>query len=409
MPVVIPFNHDQGKGHSPREEDYRADDSLWMFDAIQAYVNETGDVDFYRKVIPFADKGNDFVFGHMKRAIQFNLSRTGDHGLPSGLLSDWNDTLHFGRNGESIFTAMQLRHALRIFIDVALLLQKAPDSLWAKTTMARLDENIQRDAWDGEWFIRGYAPEGSKLGSKDCKEGQIFLNPQTWSVLSGLGRPDQAESAMNQVHARLASDYGLALCDPPFTEIDKQDIARAAFLNPGLSENGGIIIHSQPWAVIAEAMLGHGSLAYEYLRAYLPAAYNKRAQIRETEPYVMSQSTDGRQSPKHGVSRFPWLSGAASWTYFAITQYVLGVRPEISGIRIDPCIPSKWKSFTVRRVFRGKTLIVQVENPNGVERGVKRIMLNGGEVEGNLVPVSKMLPENELLVTVGSEESKTLL
>lgn len=400
MPVVLPFGHSPGKETAPSEEEYRSDDALWMLDAVPAYVNETGDVDFYHKVLPFADKGEDTVFGHMKRAIQFNLSRTGAHGLPTGLQADWNDTLRFGRKGESIFVAMQLRHALNVYIDVALLLRRADESSWAKLTIERLSSNIKRYSWDGEWFMRGYRNDGLKFGSKESKEGQIFLNPQTWAVISGLATRDQADTAMEKVHERLASKYGLALCDPPFVKTDPS-LVRATFFNPGLKENAGIFVHTQAWAVMAETILGHGNRAYEYLRAYLPAAYNTKAEIREIEPYVLCQSTHGKQSPKHGASRIPWLSGSASWTYHAMTQFVLGIKPEVGGLRIDPCVPSKWKSFTVRRVFRDKIVNIEVLNPRGAEKGIKKIVLNGEPIEGNLVPLSKLVSENEVQVTMG--------
>ena len=400
MPVILPFSHNPGKEMAPAEEEYRSDDALWMFDAIPAYVNETGDLDFYHKLLPFADKGEDTVFGHMKRALQFNLSRTGAHGLPTGLKADWNDTLRFGKKGESIFTAMQLRYALKVYIDVALLLRRADESSWAKLTIERLSSNIKRYAWDGEWFMRGYRNDGLKFGSKESKEGQIFLNPQTWSVISGLATKEQAETAMEKVKERLSSKYGLALCDPPFTKTDPK-IVRATFFNPGLKENAGIFIQTQAWAVMAETLLGHGNRAYEYLRAYLPAAYNTKAEEREIEPYVVCQSAHGKESPKHGVSRIPWLSGSASWTYHAITQYILGIRPEVGGIRIDPCIPSKWKSFSVRRVFREKVLDIEFENPVGAEKGVKKILLNGQAIEGNFIPVAKLDPENVVHVVLG--------
>ncbi len=400
MPVVLPISHNPGHEPAPNEEDYRSDDALWLFNAIPAYVEETGDSEFYRKVLPYADKGADTVFGHMKRALQFSLERSGAHGLPCGLMADWNDTLRFGRKGESIFVAMQLRFALKTYIEVALHLKKADESSWAKLTLERLDANIKRYAWDGEWFMRGFRQDGLKFGSKESPEGQIFLNPQTWSVISGLASREQAETAMGQGHKRLFTKHGLALCDPPYTKTDYK-IVRASFFNPGLKENGSIFTHTQPWAVMAEAILGHGDRAYEYLRAYLPAAYNKRAEIREIEPYVVCQSTHSKQSPKHGVSRIPWLSGSAAWTYFAITRYILGIRPEINGLRIDPCIPSKWKTFDIERRFRGKTLVIHVDNPKGVQKGVKKIVLNDETLEGNFIPVSNMKEENEVLLTMG--------
>jgi len=240
-----------------------------------------------------------------------------------------------------------------------------------------------------------------KFGSKSCPEGKIFLNTQSWAVISGVANDQQAEAAMRSVHDRLFTKYGLSLCDPPYTTKTDYNIVRSALFNPGLKENGGIFVHTQGWAVMAEAMLGHGNQAYEYLRAYLPAAYNKKAEIREIEPYVVCQSAHSKQSPKHGVSRIPWLSGSAAWTYFAITRYILGIQPEMKGLRIDPCIPSRWRSYTVRRKFRGKTIDIRVENPKGIEKGVKKVVLNGAVIEGNLLPISSLKEENEVVVTMG--------
>jgi cellobiose phosphorylase len=400
MPCVMPFNHRPGQEPPPKEEEYRSDDSLWLFNAIPAYVKETGDTSFYEKILPYSDKGEDTVFGHMKRAIQFSLDRSGSHGLPCGLRADWNDCLRFGHNGESVFVALQLRLALKVFAETAILIGKPAEEEWSRRILEKLDASIQQYAWDGEWFMRGYRYDGMKFGSNECPEGKIFLNTQSWAVLSGAASRDQAESAMRNVRERLATAYGLALCDPPFTKTD-YNIVRAALFNHGLKENAGIFIHTQGWAVMAEAMLGHGDRAYQYLRAYLPAAYNKKAEIREIEPYVVCQSTHSKQSPKHGVSRIPWLSGSATWTYHAITQYILGVQPEIEGLRIDPCIPKKWKGFAVRRLFRGKRVNIRVENPDGVEKGVKRVTVNGEVISGTLVPVQKMKDENEVDVLMG--------
>ncbi len=399
MPCVMPISHRPGQEPSPEEEEYRSDDSLWLFNAIPAYVDETGDTGFYKKILPYADRGEDTVFGHMRRAIQFSLDRSGAHGLPCGLRADWNDCLRFGHKGESVFVAMQLRLALKTYMEVAGLLDEPSEGEWAKPILDQLDQAIQRHAWDGEWFMRGYRYDGMKFGSKESPEGKIFLNTQSWAVLSGAASKSQAESSMQNVRDRLSTKYGIALCEP-FTSTDYH-IVRAMLFNPGLKENGGIFVHTQGWAVMAECLLGHGNRAYEYLRAYMPAAYNRKADVREIEPYVLCQSTHSRESPKHGASRIPWLSGSATWTYYAITQYILGVRPEVEGLRIDPCIPSKWKSFTVRRLFRGKALDIFVRNPQGVQKGVKRVVLNGETLEGNLIPAAKMKEKNKVEVLMG--------
>jgi N,N'-diacetylchitobiose phosphorylase len=400
MPVVLPISHSPGNEKAPEEEHYRSDDSLWLFNAVPAYVKETGDISFYNKILPYADKGEATVLGHLRRAIEFSIQRSGAHGLPCGLSADWNDCLKFGQKGESVFVAMQLRLALSEYIDICEILNQSQEIEWAHTLLQQLDRNLQSHAWDGEWFMRGYRFDGMKFGSKDVSEGQIFLNTQTWAVISGAATPDQAIVAMQKVNERLATEYGLALCDPPYTSSD-YNIVRAQLFNPGLKENGGIFVHTQGWGVMAETMLGNGNRAYQYLRAYLPAAYNQKAEIREIEPYVVSQSTHTQYSPKFGASRVPWLSGSATWTYYAITQYILGIRPEYNGITIDPCIPDQWKNYTVSRLFRGKLLNITVENPQAVEKGVKITELNGKPVHGNYIPVELLEETNEIKVIMG--------
>lgn len=401
MPVVLPTSHQPGKEKAPPEHAYRSDDCLWLFNAIPAYVKETGDIGFYNEILPYADKGEDMVFGHLKKAIEFSANRSGKHGLPCGLAADWNDCLRFGQDGESVFVAMQLRLALSVYIEVAELLNEHSEKKWAEQLLSELDENIQKHPWDGEWFLRGYRVDGMKFGSHESAEGQIYLNPQTWSVISGAASDDQADLAMKKVHELLATDYGIRLCDPPYTNSDYH-IVRAQLMNPGLKENGGIFVHTQGWAIMAETLLGNGNRAYQYLRAYLPAAYNNKAEIREIEPYVLSQSTHTHYSPKHGASRIPWLSGSAAWTYHAICQYVLGIRPEYNGLRIDPCIPSYWKEFEVQRIFRGKTIEIKVDNLVGVQKGVNELRLNGEMISGNFLPVDVLKDKNVVELKMGN-------
>ncbi len=401
MLVIQPFHHKPGHEKAPPEEQYRSDDCLWLFNAIPEYIKETGDIDFYKKILPYADKGEDTVLGHMRKAIEFNIERRGNHGLPYGLFADWNDCLRFGYNGETVFVAMQLRLALSVYIEVAQILKKKNEEAWARALLDELDKNLQDNAWDGDWFLRGYRFDGLKFGSKDVPEGQIFLNPQTWAVISGAASKEQARLIMKNVNEKLFTEYGLALCEPPYTNSD-YNIIRSQLFNPGLKENGGIFVHTQGWAVMAEAILGNGDQAYKYLRSYLPAAFNTRAEIREIEPYVVCQSAHARYSPKHGTSRIPWLSGSAAWTYYAITQYILGVKPEYEGLRIDPCIPSGWKEFTVKRIFRGKSFDIKVQNDNSVQKGVNKIILNGEEIHGNLITMDNMKDHNEVRVIMGN-------
>jgi cellobiose phosphorylase len=400
MPVVRQFDHHPGSESAPREEDYRSDDCLWLFNAIPAYVKETGDLAFYHKVLPYADKGEATVLGHMKRAIEFNLERTGAHGLPCGLSADWNDCIRLGQQGESIFVAFQLRYALRIYLEICQLLTQTEETTWAAQELATLDNRLERDAWDGEWYLRAYRADGFKFGSKESGEGKIFLTPQSWSLISGHAESARAAQAMQSARDRLATEFGLMICAPPYVDTDFH-VMRAALFNAGLKENGSIFTHTQGWAVMAETLLGHGDLAYEYFRAYLPAAYNTRAELRQIEPYVYCQFTHSKPSPRFGASRVPWLSGSAAWSFFAATQSILGMQPEYGGLRIDPCIPSAWKKFKMTRVFRGKKLTVAVRNPAGVQKGVKQLVLNGKPLEGNIIPAEQLLVENQVTVLMG--------
>jgi cellobiose phosphorylase len=190
------------------------------------------------------------------------------------------------------------------------------------------------------------------------------------------------------------------ICDPPYIDTDFH-VMRAALFNAGLKENASIFTHTQGWAVMAETLLGHGDLAYQYFRAYLPAAYNTCAEVREIEPYVYCQFTHSRYSPRFGASRVPWLSGSAAWSFFAATQYILGLQPQYDGIRIDPCIPSAWKEFKMTRIFRGRKLSVEVKNPSGAQKGVTKLVLNGKLMEGNLIPAEELLAENQVEVEMG--------
>jgi len=400
MPVINKMTHTPGREPAPQENQYRSDDGMWLFNAIPAYVGETGDIDFYEKVLPYSDEGLDTVLGHMRRAIQFNLDRSGDHGLPSGLQADWNDCLKFGPDGESAFVALQLRFALKTYLEVCRLLKNIPEENWALPILEQLDQNIQKHVWDGQWFLRGYRADGFKFGSKESTEGQIFMNPQVWAVISGASTEDQKVLSMKTLSDRLATKFGIMICDPPYTDTD-YNIVRAALFNTGMKENGGIFMHTQGWAVMAEAMSGNGNKAFDYFRRYMPSAYNTRAEIRQIEPYVYCQSTHSKYSPRFGNSRIPWLSGSATWSFVAATQYILGLQPVAEGLRIDPCIPSAWEGFEATRRFRNKELVINVQNPEKVEKGVISITINGKTIIGNIVPFTLMQTLNQIQVILG--------
>jgi cellobiose phosphorylase len=400
IPVIKPFTHRPGQEKAPPPEEYRSDDCLWFFNAVPDLVAETGDFGFYNKVLPYADQGEATVFDHLKQALLFNLERMGTHGLPCGLSADWNDCLRLGYRGESLFVAFQLRLGLSTYADIAERLGQKSEAAWAIDQRTKLDGSIQKSCWDGAWFIWAIAEDGTVYGTKTYEEGQVYLNTQVWAVISGAANPVQAQSAMATVKERLATPYGLMLSAPPFAKTSIE-VMRAVVFNAGIKENAGIFNHTQGWGIMAEAILGHGDRAFEYCKAALPAAYNDKAEIRQCEPYVQGQTTYSIFSPRPGNTRTSWLSGAAAWSYYSLTQYILGIRPEYDGLRIDPCLPSDWKGFKAERRFRGKRVTIEVRNPKGLCKGIASLELNDEKLEGSLVPAGMLKAENTVVAVMG--------
>jgi cellobiose phosphorylase len=316
------------------------------------------------------------------------------------LSADWNDCLRLGYYGESLFVAFQLRLGLTVYAEITERLGNPEESTWAYRQRELLDANIQSCGWDGDWFIWAIGEDGTVYGTKEYEEGQVYLNTQAWSVISGAAWPEQAEKCMQAVHEKLATPYGLMLAAPPFVKAPIE-VMRAVVFNPGIKENAGIFNHTQGWGVMAECMLGNGDRAYEYYRAAMPAAYNTRAEVRQSEPYVQAQTTYSTFSPRAGNTRTSWLTGAAAWSYFSATQYILGIRPEPDGLRIDPCIPSAWIGFSATRRFRGRSVRIVVHNPQGVCRGVAKMTVDGKPAPGNLIPLDLPGEEHQVEVWLG--------
>jgi cellobiose phosphorylase len=399
MPVVKPYAHNPGHEEPTPENEFRSDDCMWLFNTIPAYVKEIGDINYYYKVLPYSDKGEGTVLDHLRRAIQFNLDRRGKNNLPYGLKADWNDCLVLGAKGETVFVAMQLRYALTVYIDICERLNKPEEVAWAKKELEQLTADIEKAAWDGEWYVRAIKEDGYIFGTKNVDEGKIWLNPQSWAVISGQATGEKAEMVMNSVEKYLAIDYGLVLCDPPYEKTDTSVIKAPLFIK-GMKENAAVFQHTQGWGIMADCILGHGTRAYKNYKNYLPATYNENAELRQIEPYVYAQTTCSNYNMRGGQSRCPWLSGTASWAYYTAAQFILGIRPDYEGLMIDPCIP-QWEGFTACRRFRGKMVNIKVENPNKVEKGVVSMTVNGEKINGNIVPFDKMKDENEVIVVMG--------
>ncbi len=401
MPLV-PFDHRPGKAAPPKPEEYRCDDALWLFQTVPQYLKESGDWGYLDEVIPFADQDQGTVYEHLKRALQFSLERLGKHGLVFGLEADWNDCIRLEEEGESVFASLQLYLALAVFAEVAKAKGNNDDVLWAAENWMKLGKNLQKHAWEGDRFLRAFTKDGHVVGSKQNEEANLWLNPQCYGVISGAAGGEQGGIAMDRVYEELSTEHGIALMSPAFKKQGLPVFRMVLFL-PGTKENAGIFSQPQGWAILAETMLGRGERAYQYYNNCNPAKMNEHAEIREAEPYIHCQFTEGKESPFHGRAHVHWLTGTASTVQVAAVEGILGVKPDYEGLRIDPCIPSDWKEFTMRREFRGKIVLIKVDNSQKVQKGVLKIIVNGEAIEGDLIPMTKMKEENEVTVVMGKE------
>lgn len=399
MPLVR-FDHQPGKAARPKPEEYRCDDALWLFQTVPQYLKESGEWEFLDEVVPYADQDQGTVYDHLKRALKFSLERLGKHGMVYGLEADWNDCIRLEEEGESVFASLQLYLALSVFIDLAQRKGNNEDVQWAVGHRSQLDENLQKHAWEGDRFVRAFAGDGYVVGSKENDEANLWLNPQCYAVISGAARDEQGKVAMDKVYEELNTEHGIVLMNPAFKKRGLPIFRMVLFL-PGVKENAGIFSQPQGWAVLAETILGRGDRAYEYYNNCNPARMNEHAEIRETEPYVHCQFTEGKESPFLGRAHVHWLTGTASTVQVSAVEGILGVKPDYEGLRIDPCIPSAWKEFTMEREFRGKWLKIRVDNSKGIQKGVVKIILNGEEIEGNFMPMAKMKEQNEITVMMG--------
>ncbi len=401
---LVKFTHCPGQEDTPddasyRQETghpaYRADDALWLFPTVWKYISETGNLDFLDEIIPFADKEEDTVYGHLRRAIQFSIDHLGPHGMPAGLYADWNDCLRLGADGESSFVAMQFYYALDILKRFAEYKKDADYVKYLEEKLAEAGTIIQTLCWDQDRFIRGYTEHGERIGAPADPEASLWLNPQSWAVISGLASPGQADTALENVYKNLNTDYGALLMDPPY-HAHAFDGALAVIYNQGTKENAGIFSQSQGWLILAEALRGHGERAFTYFMENAPAAQNDRAEIRRLEPYCYGQFTEGRASEHPGRSHVHWLTGTASTVMVGCVEGILGLRPDPEGIRIAPSIPKGWEHLEIEKDFRGKHLHIRIENPDGRESGFQKLILNGRELDSSYIPAGILEEENEI-------------
>lgn len=391
----------QGAHNIPKPEQIYSDDHLWLLLSVSAYIKETGIFDFLSEVIPYADEKEESVYEHLEKALEYSWKQKGPHGLLLGLAADWNDCINLKGRGESTWSTFLYYRALQEFVALAERCGRNKDVEHFRNYQCLIKEKLQQYAWDGEWYVRGFLDSGRKLGSHESEQSKIFINSQTWAVVSGAADQEQAKLAMDSLHRYLATEHGIVKNYPAFREYD-QEIGYITAYPAGLKENAAIFCHANTWAVIAEAMLGRGDRAYQYYLSFLPAAKNDQADLYTMEPYVYSQFITGKEHPYHfGRARNSWLTGTASWSFVAVTQYILGIRADYDGLVVDPCIPSEWEGFKVCRVFRGKICNISVANPRRVNCGVVELTVNGKKVKGNMIPFDVMEEENQVEVVLG--------
>lgn len=380
-------------------EDVCADDALWLVASICEWVVENNEIDFFNQIVPYADGSKGSVYEHLTKILDFSTKYVGQTGICQGLRADWNDCLNLG-GGESSMVSFMHFWALNIFIESAQILGKTEDVKKYKLIAEKVKSACENVLWDGDWYLRGFTKNGKKIGTRETEEGKIFLNAQSWAVYSGVASKERAEKCMDSVDKYLYSDYGIHLLWPAYSRPD-DSIGYVTRVYKGIKENASIFSHPNPWAVIAECKLGNGNRAMKYYNSILPYNQNDKIEIREAEPYSYCQFVMGKDHSAHGRARHPWLTGTGSWFYTAATKYILGIRPGYKGLEIDPCIPSEWKDFEVTRKWRDATYHIKVLNPEGVQKGIKSIQVNG-EYFDSIIPVQKPGTINNIEVTMGS-------
>ena len=383
------------------------DDPLWLVLAVSAYLKETGDTAVLDELVPYDNLvGSETPLSeHLHRCIRYTLDRLGPHGLPLIGHADWNDCLNLncfsdspgesfqttenreGGVAESLFIAAQFVLASNELAGVARLRGDADEAASLEAEARRMVAAIEDHGWDGEWFLRAFDAFGGTVGSHSNAEGKIFAEPQGMCVMAGIGVSDRkAAAAMASVKERLATEHGIMLVQPAYTRYHLE-LGEITTYPPGYKENGSIFCHVNPWIMIAETVLGDGEAAFDYYKRTNPSARAAISDVHRCEPYVYAQMIAGRDAAAFGEAKNSWLTGSASWNLTAISQWILGVRPELDGLRIDPVLPPSWQGFTARRRWRGATyeIVVQQQDREGAKGRVQRLTIDGTSVEGNLV------------------------
>jgi len=397
QPLTKKGNSDIGSGFN--------DDPLWLIFGVAAYIKETGDYSILDDMVPFDNDESKAapMMEHLKRSFDHVTNNLGPHGLPLIGRADWNDCLNLNcfseTPGESFQTSGPSEGPVAESVFIAgMFVAVGPDYIAlcekkglyeeaesAKKAVKAMYDAVLTHGWDGEWFLRAYDAYGNKIGSAECEEGQIFIEPQGFCVMGGIGVEEGlAVKALDSVIERLDTKYGIVLNNPPYTRYHVE-LGEISSYPPGYKENAGIFCHNNPWISIAETVIGRGNRAFEVYKKTCPAYIEDISEIHRTEPYVYSQMIAGKDAVRHGEAKNSWLTGTAAWTFYNISRFILGIMPVYDGLKIDPCIPDTLKEFTVTRKFRGDTYKIHVDNSRGVCKGVLSVCVDGKAIESNTV------------------------
>ena len=397
QPLTKKGNRDIGTGFN--------DDPLWLIAGTAAYLRETGDWSILDEQVPFDNDESKAqpLMEHLRRSFNFTCTHLGPHGLPLIGRADWNDCLNLncfsehpgesfqitgpseGPVAESVFIAGMFVKTGHEYAELCDHLHLTDEAAAARKSIDAVEQATLTAGWDGAWFRRAYDAFGKPVGSKECTEGQIFIEPQGMCVMAGIGKETgEAAQALKSVEERLDSRFGIVLLQPAYTKY-YLNLGEISSYPPGYKENAGIFCHNNPWITCAEAVLGHGARAFETYRKICPAYLESVSEVHRTEPYIYSQMVAGKDAPTFGEAKNSWLTGTAAWTFVSISQAILGAQPELDGLRIDPCIPPEWTLLTLTRRFRGAQYRITVENPDGAEHGVRELYVDGVQQTGNLI------------------------
>ena len=398
QPLTKRGNNDIGGGFN--------DDPMWLIFGTVAYIKESGDFSILDEAVPFDNQEGSEVslFEHLRISFNHVIENLGPHMLPLIGRADWNDCLNLncfswdpnesfqttenkteGSKAESLMIAGLFVVCGRDYVELCQQIGKNEEAQRAQRFIDQMVEAVKKHGWDGEWYLRAYDYFGNKVGSKENEEGQIFIESQGWCTMAGIGLEDgMVEKALNSVKERLDCEHGIVLNNPAFTKY-VVEYGEISSYPAGYKENAGIFCHNNPWVIIGETVLGRGNYAWDYFRKICPSYTEEHSALHKVEPYVYSQMIAGKDGARPGEAKNSWLTGTAAWNYYAITQFILGIKPAYNGLEINPCIPSEWKQYNVKRKFRGANYDITIYNPNGVCKGVKSITVDGQDIEGQVV------------------------